>query len=252
MHTLTPHRSPSIRHLSRLLSSVAHAPANAPRLSNSDKALASAETVTTEISNILSSCASDHYIIVKQSGVSATDYKSLKRASALRDEIKSTAFVRDVIGTVDTRQWRQLLHDQCGAEVLHIDTPMEAIQAYQGMPKVIDITFPAPSPRWTREDLQHNDAILATLMESLRKTNYTVLWTTTPPVDSTGEPATEYDMEDGTQELLHTGLRRDLASGLQRRETNVTLVDGPLFHRYQFFTPGRSETDPTHSLLTTK
>jgi hypothetical protein len=46
-------------------------------------------------------------------------------------------------------------------------------------------------------------------------------------------------MESQVQETLHTDLRRDLSSGLQKRANNETLVNGPLFDRYQFLTPGK-------------
>ena len=48
-----------------------------------------------------------------------------------------------------------------------------------------------------------------------------------------------YEMESEIQEAMHIDLRRDLSRGLNKRANNETLVDGPLFDKYQFFTPGK-------------
>lgn len=174
---------------------------------------------------------------MSQPGVSARDYTSLKRASALKQDIKGTIQVPEVIGKIDATQWEETLQEQCGAEVLHIDATTGSIPSYHSMPKVISISFAAPSAHGRARDLAENEAFFASLMEPLLSTNYTVLWTTTP-AGTAQEPSAEYTMQPDSQESLHMGLKRDLGSGLQQRATNVTLVDGPLFHRYQFFTPG--------------
>jgi hypothetical protein len=221
--------------------------ANAARLFTADKALANAETVTSEIAEALTSCPSNHYIIVSQPGVSAADYRSIKRASVLRKDSKTAVSIPDVIGAIDTEYWERTLQAKCDAEVLHIDASTGSIPSYHSMPKVISLTFAAPSAGNKKHDLEENEAFFASLMEPLLKTNYTVLWTSTP-ASTAGEPSREYNMEGDTQESLHIGLKRDLGSGLQSRATNVTLPEGGLFHRYQFFTPGRMLAVLTHIL----
>jgi len=69
--------------------------------------------------------------------------------------------------------------------------------------------------------------------------NYTVLYATTPTAGRLAE-ANEYTM-DLPQGVLHTDLKRhlkrDLSSGV-KNGSNETLVEGPLFERYQFMGQG--------------
>ena len=50
-----------------------------------------------------------------------------------------------------------------------------------------------------------------------------------------------YEMENTFSPSLHMDLKRDLSMGKRASGDNITLVDGPLFERYQFFTPGSSQ-----------
>lgn len=213
------------------------------RILNSARTLSSAEAITSEISSSLSLCPSDRYIIVSQAGVSASDYTSRKSTgfwSKLSpkdaDRVRSSVSVPDVYGKIDISQWEQTLKERCGAEVLHVDASTGSIPSYKSMPKVITVSFAAPSTNNRDHDLSENDAFFASLMQPLLSSNYTVLYTTTPT--GTVEETTEYNMDTDSQESLHIGLKRDLGSGLQRRATNQTIIDGPLFEKYQFFTPG--------------
>ena len=52
--------------------------------------------------------------------------------------------------------------------------------------------------------------------------------------------AKEYVMESEIEHLFHTDLKRDLSSHQMQRRDNITLPDGGLFEKYQFFTPGES------------
>jgi hypothetical protein len=54
-----------------------------------------------------------------------------------------------------------------------------------------------------------------------------------------------YDFESPIQEALHMDLKRNLGAGITAQNgskspsSNQTMIDGPLFHKYQFFTPGK-------------
>lgn len=214
------------------------------RILNSARTLSSAEAITSEISSSLSLCPSDRYVIVSQAGVSSSDFTSRKGTgfwSKLSpkdaDRVRSTVSVPDVYGKIEISQWEQTLKEQCGAEVLHVDASTGSVPSYQSMPKVITVSFAAPSKNNREHDLSENDAFFASLMRPLLSSNYTVLYTTTPT--GATEEATEYNMDSDVQESLHMGLKRDLGSEFQRRATNQTIIDGPLFDKYQFFTPGK-------------
>ena len=86
------------------------------------------------------------------------------------------------------------------------------------------------------------DLWLSTLLESFPSSNYTVVYTTTPSAktsDVSQEEPGVYQMDSTMSPLGHLELKRDLGAR-QQGSKNLTLVDGPLFERYQYFTPGRT------------
>lgn len=214
------------------------------RILNSARTLSSAEAITSEISSSLSLCPSDHYIIVSQEGVGASDYTSRKGtgfwsklSSKDANRIRSTVSVPEVFGKIDISQWEQTLLERCGGDVWHIDASTTMIPSFDSIPKVVLISFAAPSKNDRASDLEDHADFFADLMTPILSRNYTVLFTTTPAA-TTEEFPTEYNMDTDAQEPLHMGLKRELGSGLPRRATNQTIIDGPLFEKYQFFTPG--------------
>jgi hypothetical protein len=93
------------------------------------------------------------------------------------------------------------------------------------------------------------DRTLSSILDLLRTRNYTVIYTTTPEalVDDLGAPAPQqYEMYDYNQPL-HTDLKRDIRPKPLKSTDNQTLVDGPLFERYQFLTPGKGPPPTPHS-----
>lgn len=83
------------------------------------------------------------------------------------------------------------------------------------------------------------DRSLASVLEMLSNRNYTVLYTTTPNANTDDPPANprQYEMYSDDQPL-HSDLKRDVQPGVPRTQSNQTMVDGPLFEKYQFFSPG--------------
>lgn len=73
----------------------------------------------------------------------------------------------------------------------------------------------------------------------LHNRNYTVLYTTTPAIPTSNVAGTpkQYEMYNYDQSL-HTELKRDVDPEPIKLRNNQTMVDGPLFEKYQFLTPG--------------
>jgi hypothetical protein len=86
-----------------------------------------------------------------------------------------------------------------------------------------------------------SDLFLANLINILPSPNYTVIYTTTPPSAKHhlhDEVPSTYHMDTSMSPLVHMEMKRDNSKGGRNSANNVTLVDGPLFEKYQYFTPG--------------
>lgn len=204
----------------------------------------------------LSQCPSDYYILVSQSGVSAKDYACRKttpvlaqRLSSTRQSgiaIRSSLVIKDVLGSVDPSSWVELLESTCGVHTTEIDASHGEIPTtLTPGPRLISLKLPAPASESRQQDLAANDAFFSALLEMLPTQNYTVLYTTKRARQAwfsaqVLEPK-EYKMESEIQEALHIDLKRNLGTAVQsgNKTDNQTLIDGPLFDRYQFFTPGK-------------
>jgi len=133
--------------------------------------------------------------------------------------------------------------------------------AEDAKPRVINVDFPALPAGAERSQklLEHgtelllatrkyailtlSDAFLASMLDIIASKKYTVVYTTSPPsaahhTDSADSES--YEMDSQFQAHLHTELKRDLSHQKRASDGNITLPDGPLFERYQFFTPGTS------------
>ncbi|KAL9022559.1 MAG: hypothetical protein Q9185_000269 [Variospora sp. 1 TL-2023] len=230
-----------------------------------------AEALTKSIISLLSSCLSDTYIIVTQPGVHADDYSDRYAAPHLRrkvqsedETIQSAVSVTDVLVSVDTGAIARSLEEGCGAALLKIDASTGSFTiASDPHPRVIDLDFPAlPVSRGQERvsKLQEHDSFLASLLDLLPTSKYTVIYTTTssslssPSAGGVGEEekeASTYEMDPSTiffssqqPQTHHMELKRDLtttkrADGIiTTTGGNVTLIDGPLFERYAFLSPG--------------
>ena len=84
---------------------------------------------------------------------------------------------------------------------------------------------------------QPPDIQLANAVKNLSKQSFALFVTGTPPSPAdlhAPHEQLEYEM-DASQSALQMELKRELSA--QKRAENVTLPPGPLFERYQFFTP---------------
>lgn len=79
-------------------------------------------------------------------------------------------------------------------------------------------------------------------MDIIPSQNYTVLYTTSPPAHAPYQRVSEasrYEMETPLVEVMHLDLKRDVDFQPKQSHSNQTIVDGPLFERYQFLSPGK-------------
>ena len=86
------------------------------------------------------------------------------------------------------------------------------------------------------------DAFLASIIDMIPSKNYTVLYATTASSTfhkSSAPEANEYEMEGPLQDAMHVDLKRDVETRSLRSRNNQTMVDGPLFEKYQFLSPGK-------------
>ena len=85
------------------------------------------------------------------------------------------------------------------------------------------------------------DGFLASFIDLLPSHKYTVIYTTTATTTSVHQAAVdseEYEMDTVFSSPVHMDLKRDLASHKRESNSNITLPNGPLFEKYQYFSPG--------------
>lgn len=85
------------------------------------------------------------------------------------------------------------------------------------------------------------DSFLHSVIAAVDGEEYTVIYTTTPPsVSQDTEPQLReqlYEMDEPFPSMMHTDLKRDLSAHARNASSNL-----PLFEKYQFLSPGMSES----------
>lgn len=224
------------------------------RLLTTSSKLQSASSITSDIGLSLSRCPSDSYILVEQHGVSGRDFQSNKNTPFLAQRlahnpkggVRSSIAVTDVVGEINVATWIELLESTCGVKTIQIDASTGEIPTTIGPdPTLIRVKLNGGSFKKRNDNLAKNDAFFASVFDVLPSESYTVLYTTTRSCKGMAQSASHlesgaYEMDSALQAAMHLDLKRDLgdlASDAGQAE-NQTLIDGPLFDRYQFFTPG--------------
>jgi hypothetical protein len=136
-----------------------------------DAQIAQSGQVTGDVIASMKSCPSRNYLIVRQHGVSISDYMDDTTAPALAslmtegvNAVKSRATVPEVVGSVDADRISSHLQSACGAEVRKLDYT-EYIDSGAGFlppsmtkedtpPQVIDFTLPVPTLQSRKGHLQ--------------------------------------------------------------------------------------------------
>ncbi|KAM5467338.1 hypothetical protein MferCBS49748_004051 [Microsporum ferrugineum] len=175
--------------------------------------LQSASSLLSTVSSDLSSCPSDFYILVSQPGVHVLDFSNRRSAPRLRERvlkqdgiIKSSFAVSEVVGEFDADSLQKQLENKCKAETVVVNG---------------------------------DDGFLATLIDLLPSSNYTVLYTTTPRGT---EPIAEVDIghfEMGANPLQDPlTFKREFQSHPSRDDKPKKRNKSSLFSEYQFLSPG--------------
>ncbi|KAI4160805.1 MAG: hypothetical protein LQ342_005420 [Letrouitia transgressa] len=150
----------------------------------------------------------------------------------------------EVLGEVSTDTLIKSVEQHCGAGLLRVDASTGSFQIPDDTkPRVINVEFPPlPVGSQRASKLLDHDAFLSSVLDFLPSQKYTVIYTTS--VDSATdrskavEPET-YEMDTSFSSQAHVELKRDFIAHERRASSeNVTLPDGALFERYQYFTPG--------------
>ncbi|KAI4156109.1 MAG: hypothetical protein LQ340_000539 [Diploschistes diacapsis] len=224
---------------------------NRHRISFTSSRFSTASAIQQSLSSELSKCSSDIYVIAQQPGVSLIDYSEVVSTPHLKEwmssnkRVKSKGHVAEVKGHVEPSALVEQLQRKCGAELLAIDAStgyFDAVVASSNKPQVVTIDFASPFSMGKRgEGLRMNDLFLNNFLDSLPyESKLTVLYTTSSPTAEQSlhveNPAT-YEM-DNSMSSVHMDMKRDLGVASRQANGNITLVDGPLFERYQYFTPG--------------
>ncbi|MCJ1262037.1 hypothetical protein MMC22_001906 [Lobaria immixta] len=210
----------------------------------------SAASLSKTITSELRKCPSDTYVIVSQPGVNAADYHDRFSAPHMRQNIagnnkniRSSMTVPNVVGALDADSLSKEVQEKCGAEVLLVDASSGSFKIGETVkPLIINVDFPAlPAENDRASKLVEHDSFLASILNLLSSSKYTVLYTTTPISSeqlSTMAMAEDYQIETNFQTAVHMGLKRDFSA--HRRESNdsTTPRSAPLFEKYMFFGPG--------------
>lgn len=142
-----------------------------------------------------------------------------------------------------------ILESTCGAKVLRGNAVTRDVLQKPGR-HVIEIPFKDVSRLHSQdvEDVQQQldvrDDTVSSIISAMRAQDYTLIYYSTPST-SHQDDAGEYIMDDDVvAHQLNAELKRDLSadgsgSSFHVAAGNNTLVDGPLFDRYQFTTPGK-------------
>ncbi|KAF2405537.1 BIG1-domain-containing protein [Trichodelitschia bisporula] len=210
--------------------------------------LATSASVNSLVSQSLSTCPSDTYILVSQPGVSAADFENRRVLSYLGQvfnhsdsETSPRVVVPEVAGLVDVQAISRQLQEKCKAEVLKADASTGTIPNQNTFPRLVIVDLPL-LPQQSHEraaKLADHDSFLKAVVTSLGGDKYAVLFTTTPVVESDApssqyplQPA--YEMDDPYAAVMHTDLKRNVPVHADDGKLGSNL---PLFHTYQFLSP---------------
>lgn len=158
--------------------------------------------------------------------------------------------IRDVVGDVDATSLTSAITRSCGKDVEVITSESLSfpdLNQTQRHNKVFYTALPSLQAGLTTEDrkvvLQQHDNYLSSLVENYFGTSDFTLIYTTHSVQAAGQELEqhEYQAEIPLADIMHGGelLRRTLAAGNDSKSSNQTIVDGPLFDKYQFLSPGK-------------
>ncbi|KAL7949206.1 BIG/ATPase V1 complex, subunit S1 [Trichoderma barbatum] len=172
----------------------------------------------------LSTCPTDHYLLVSQPGLNTEDIRRSNGCvmphlcKVVGDErIKGKSIVTEVVGALEDAQLSEYIKSAC---------------AKKGKAATVDEVHLVPLPLEGRAGAfaANDDALAQSLEKAAEGNSYTFIFFSTP-----GEPFYEPEFE----EPVRMELKRHVQSTQPPKGSNNTDWDKlPLFEKYQFFTPG--------------
>ncbi|KAI1824642.1 ER protein BIG1 [Xylaria intraflava] len=188
--------------------------------------LQSSSRILESTKQLLSSCPTNHYLLVSQPNLNAghlSSKASVPRLSSSLDHAASSYSVAEVGGELDVRSIAAYLRETCELSRSAID--------------VIDLSPVPSSVADSAKTLKENDDELGAVLaqyEASAGDSYTVIYTG----GARAEKPQTYVAEFTENAAGRSELKRQLhgVNGVRRQEKNDK--DLPLFEKYQFFTPG--------------
>lgn len=227
--------------------------------------LTPASTIQNLFSQALGSCPTKKYAVVLQPGVSSDDYQCTRSTPFLFKLGTSGPGVtkgmfKDVIGPVyhvglvNTILMDCLHHGIKSVKTLDTSALMlPELDAQTISENVIWAPLPAIEPHLTKEErkvvMRNHDMYIEGLVENyFGGEDYTLFYVTESRHDAEVKhdnfDGQEYQMESEVPLVSHGELAKRALSVLKNStsHSNQTIVDGPLFDKYQFFSPGMSDS----------
>jgi hypothetical protein len=175
--------------------------------------------------NILSTCATNRYLIATQPGVSAADLRGPAGCTmpnlcqaAEDSRVQGKLVISEVVGDISSSELTSYIESACAAKGKQVI--------------ITELALGSTSRDDHAESLAENDLILKEGIETVTvDDSYTIVFQATP-----AEPNYEASFMD-----INFDLRRHAESSSLRRRENGTDHSLPLFEKYQFFTPGLSD-----------
>ncbi|KAI0873610.1 ER protein BIG1 [Hypoxylon argillaceum] len=188
--------------------------------------LQSSSKVLESTKQLLSSCPTNHYLLVSQPNLNAGHLNSKAAVPKLSDSLSHAASsysVAEVAGEFDVKSIAAYIRETC-------ELPRSAVD-------VIELSPVPSSAAESAKTLKQNDDELALVLAQYKATvgdSYTVIYAGGP---RTEKPKT-YTAEFTDSAAGHSELKRQLHDVNGARKEKKATDNRPLFAKYQYFTPG--------------
>lgn len=203
--------------------------------------VAQSSTITNQLLDTLKGCPTSRYVVVRQEGVSSTDYNTGFEAISRAQGIKSSMTATEVLGSVSLEEVSSYLQKTCGAVVERIAPAfVNALEPFIADKVVIELSLPAPSTHDRTSAMASQNKLVSDAINRYAHGEYTLIYTTTPRTDLEILPH-PYEMETPFKDTLHTELKRDVSAHNKPRvaaNNTESTNHGGLFETYQFLNPG--------------
>lgn len=230
-------------------------------LSNTQN-VASAASIQSSISKSIAQCPTKNYVLISQPGVSTDDFSDPRNTPLLRRRLSTTNagqssfIIRDVIDSIDTGSIVESMSNSCVLGARDIDASagfIPDIDRSKWLENVFNVAFPALNDDLSEAErhimlLAHDSYVESLIDNYFNNEDYTMIYTTSSvhaaKSSLTASERQVYEMQDAPlRGIMHSGeLRRSLSERKDGSSSNQTIVDGPLFDKYQFLSPGKCHT----------